>query len=435
MRQITVDMQNLTHLDVVVRNPAVEGYRLDVYLTKRLHSYSRTLVQRLIRDGLVTVNNKKSKPGYEVSPGDCIALSLPRLIEPQMKPEPIPLNIIYEDDYVIAINKPPHFVVHPAGGHWEGTLVNALLHHCGVLPQTDDIYRPGIIHRLDKDTSGVIIAAKTAKAIFDLSSQFEERTVKKEYLAVVEGEIRFDSDIIDKSIGRDPANYERMKVFHIGRDAISPGHVARNAISPNHRSTVATRAGRNSVSPCVREAVTVYEVIERFSGFTFVRLKPHTGRTHQLRVHLASIGHPVVADSEYGRRDALFLRQLGTAEGAHRICSPTGVCDSPSPPSGGEGGVSGGENNRVSTFTDEVKAGPAKPHQIHSPIMSGRPIAAPRPELAGLGGGELISRQALHSHRLTCVHPVSGKEMTFEAPLAPDIQRLLDALRTFRVKA
>lgn len=388
MKQVTIDMQNLMRLDVVVRNPAVEGYRLDVYLTRRLQSYSRTLVQRLIKEGLVTVNNKRTKPGYALSHGDTIVLMLPRLIEPQMKPEAIPLDIIYEDDHVIAINKPPHFVVHPAAGHWRGTLVNALLHHCGILPQTDDVYRPGIIHRLDKDTSGVILAAKTAKAHFELASQFEERTVKKEYYAIVEGEPRFDSDVINVPIGRDPANHERMKAFPIGRkrpiisvDDLDAGR--RDATIRNRPSSGKARSnGRgNSHDQVTREAITCYEVIERFRGFALIRVMPRTGRTHQIRVHLAHIGLPIVADSEYGRRDSLSWHELES--GADRRNMPA-----------------------------------------ESPGSTA--------ELEAADKGILISRQALHAHKLTCVHPMTGEEITFEAPLHEDMQRLLHALRQLR---
>ncbi len=279
MKITRVDMQNLRTVELDVRNGAVEDYRLDVYVTKRVPGYSRTLVQKLIKDGHVSVNGKAQRPSYEITVGDHIVVNVPKLIEPQMEPEDIPLDVVYEDDYLLAINKSPRFVVHPAAGHWDGTLVNALLHHCGVLAETDDIYRPGIVHRLDKDTSGVILAAKTIKAHGALTDQFENRTIEKEYRAIVWGETRFDSDVIDAPLGRDEHDREKMAVRKNGKPAS-----------------------------------TFYKALERFAGYTYVACFPKTGRTHQIRVHLAHIGHPIVADSLYGGKDAVFSRDL-CAEG------------------------------------------------------------------------------------------------------------------------
>ena len=207
-KPIQVDFSILTRHEFAIHKEAVLQ-RIDLYVHKRLPDYSRTLVQRLIKEGLVTVNGNPTKPSYGINLGDVIRVEVPKLIEPHVVATDIPLEILFEDDHLLAINKPPHFVVHPAAGHCDDTLVNALLHHCGVLPETDDIYKPGIVHRLDKDTSGVIIAAKTLKAHGELTKMFQERTIEKEYHAIVEGEVRFDEDVIDKDIDRHRKDFEK----------------------------------------------------------------------------------------------------------------------------------------------------------------------------------------------------------------------------------
>ncbi len=330
-KPIKVDYERLTAQEFVIHKESALQ-RLDLYVHKRLPNYSRTLVQKLIREGLVTVNGRPSKPAYELNLGDRIEARLPRLIEPHVVASDIPLDIVHEDDHLLAINKPPQFVVHPAAGHWDDTLVNALLHHCGVLPETDDVYKPGIVHRIDKDTSGIIIAAKTLRAHGDITRQFQERTVRKSYRAIVEGEMRFDEDVIDKEIARHKRDFEKMAVVRKG-------------------------AGK--------EATSFYRVLERFRGFTFVEIAPRTGRTHQIRVHLASIGHPCVADSSYGRRDALFLRDLGAAE-------------------------------------DPLVPDPLQP---------------------------ILMRQALHAFWISFVHPATGGTVEFSAPLAADLELALALLR------
>ncbi len=275
-----VDFDCLSRSEFTIRKESILQ-RLDIYLHKRLPDYSRTLLQKLIRDGRVTVNDRPTKPSYEINLGDHIVAELPRLIAPRVVASDIPLDIVHEDEQVIAINKPPHFVVHPAAGHWDDTLANALLHHCGALPETDDVYKPGIVHRLDKDTSGIILAAKTVRAHAELTRQFQERTVEKSYRALVEGEMELDEDLIDKDLARHRKNIERMTIVRKGSG---------------------------------KSATSFYRVKERFRGFTDVEVIPRTGRTHQIRVHLASIGHPCVADSTYGRRDALFPRDLGAPD-------------------------------------------------------------------------------------------------------------------------
>ena len=309
--------------------------RLDIYIHKRMPEYSRTLVQKLIKDGLITVNGRTTKPAYEINLGDKIVCELPHLIHPHVVATNIPLEIVHEDDHLIAINKPPQFVVHPAAGHWDDTLVNALLHHCGVLPETDEIYKPGIVHRIDKDTSGVIIAAKTLKAHGDITKQFQDRVVQKSYRAIVEGEVAFDEDIIDKDMDRHKKEFDKMAVVKKG-------------------------TGKNAVS--------FYRVIERFNGFTFVEVAPKTGRTHQIRVHMASIGHPCVSDSAYGKRDALFLRDLGATE---------------------------------------------------DPLV-------PEPEQP------ILMRQALHAYRISFTHPGTGMIVEYTAPVAKDLELVLELLRKYR---
>jgi 23S rRNA pseudouridine1911/1915/1917 synthase len=309
--------------------------RLDVYVHKRMPDYSRTLVQKLIKEGMVTVNGRPSKPSYEINLGDRIVCRLPKLIQPHVVPSDIPLEIVHEDEHLIAINKPPQFVVHPAAGHWDDTLVNALLHHCGVLPETDEVYKPGIVHRIDKDTSGIIIAAKTLRAHGELTRQFQERVVDKSYRAIVEGEPPFDEDLIDKDIARHRKDFEKMAVVRKGQG---------------------------------KTAQSFYRVLERFRGFSFVEVAPRTGRTHQIRVHMASIGHPCVADSTYGNRDALFLRDLG-AESDPRVPDPK------------------------------------------EPVLM---------------------RQALHAYRISFTHPATGDTVEYSAPLARDMELALELLRAHR---
>ena len=332
---IKVDYDRLTRHEFHIHKEAVLQ-RIDIYIHKRLPEYSRTLVQKLIKDERVTVNGRPTRPSYEINLGDTIVVDVPKLIQPHVVASDIPLEIVYEDEYMLAINKPPAFVVHPAAGHWDDTLVNALLHHCGVLPETDDVYKPGIVHRLDKDTSGIILAAKTVRAHGELTKQFQERTIEKEYHAIVEGVVPFDEDVIEKAIDRHKKDFERMAVV---KDGLG------------------------------KPAVSFYRVLERFRGYTYVMVAPKTGRTHQIRVHVAAIGHPCVADSTYGRHDALFLRDL---------------TDEPS---------------------DELVADPQQP---------------------------VICRQALHAHRIKFEHPITGAVVEFSAPIAEDMTTTLKLLRKYR---
>jgi 23S rRNA pseudouridine1911/1915/1917 synthase len=244
------------------------GQRLDRLLALRRLWGSRSQVQRLIGDGAVRLDGAVVKAGSVVRAGQVVEV---RAAGPQpppgVEPEEIALHVLYEDDWLLVIDKPAGLVVHPAPGHWRGTLVSALLHHWQGAPSGLDPLRPGIVHRLDKDTSGVLVIAKDAATLAELARQFKDREVDKQYVAVVWGSLRSERGTIAHPIARHPA----------------------------HRKRMAVRAGG-------REAVTRYEVLERFDALTFVRLFPRTGRTHQLRVHLAAIGHPIVGDLLYGRQ-------------------------------------------------------------------------------------------------------------------------------------
>jgi 23S rRNA pseudouridine1911/1915/1917 synthase len=257
------------------------GQRIDKYIADEISELSRSKVQRLIEEGQVTVNAEATKPSYPVEAGDEIVLRIPPPEPLEVRPEPIPLNIVYEDGDIIVVNKPPGMVVHPAYGHRTGTLVNAVLAHCPQLVRAEGDPRPGIIHRLDKDTSGLIIVAKNNAARRCLQRQFKRREVHKVYLALLEGRLEPTQGVIEAPIGRDKEHRKRMAV---------------------------TKEGR--------EARTAYRVVEYFGAgvrpraHTLVEARPETGRTHQVRVHFASIGHPLVGDPVYGfRKQRLSLRR------------------------------------------------------------------------------------------------------------------------------
>ena len=260
--------------------PEDDGYRLDKVLARRLEEFSRSFLQQLVRNGGVAVNGATKKPSHKVRRGDSIALVIPALPEDRVEPENIPLSVLYEDVDLIVIDKPAGMVVHPSRAGASGTLANALMFHCSQLSDVNTPLRPGIVHRLDRDTTGAIAAAKTNFAHKELAAQFEARTVRKEYLAVVEGVVDRDEDVIETRIERDARMRERMRVSF-------------------------TRG---------RTAVTTFRVEERFGKHSIVRAFPRTGRTHQIRVHLQFIGHPIVADSLYGRSDACFPSDLRKGE-------------------------------------------------------------------------------------------------------------------------
>ena len=258
-----------------------EVRRLDQFLAASLPGFSRSALQRAIELGEVTVNGQPVKASYKLREGDHLRVLLPEPPHAEAIPENIPLDMLYEDEYLAAINKPPGMVVHPARGHWQGTLVNALAYHFSQLSGLNGPTRPGIVHRLDRDTSGVILVAKDEQAHRDLSAQFQRRQVYKEYLAIVHGEVDRDSDYIEAAIGRHPRHRVRMATYD----------------EPDEDEDI-------------KDACTFYEVLERFRGYTYVRCLPRTGRTHQIRVHLAHIGHPIVADQDYSHRGELWLSQL-----------------------------------------------------------------------------------------------------------------------------
>jgi 23S rRNA pseudouridine1911/1915/1917 synthase len=311
-----------------------EAPRLDQYLATMFSDFSRSVVQRVIDAGGVLVNGKPAKASYRVRQGDRIRIEKPEPTHPQPVAEEIPLDILYEDEFLAAVNKPADMVVHPAKGHWSGTLVNALRFHFDQLSGVNGDYRAGIVHRLDRDTSGVILIAKEEQTHRDLSQLFEQRKIFKEYVALTAGVLDRDSDYIEGRIAHHP--HDRVKMI-VSDDEEDDG----------------------------KDAVSYYEVIERFRGYSFCRIQPRTGRTHQIRVHLASIGCPVLADKVYGGRDRLHLSDLVPGLDAEK---------------------------------DEL----------------------------------LLSRHALHAHRLRLRHPRRPTILDLEAPLPPEFQKALAALRQYR---
>jgi 23S rRNA pseudouridine1911/1915/1917 synthase len=297
-----------TLLEVVADQP---GERLDVAVA-RLCDLSRPQAHRLVAKGFVSHEGRvRHKPGDRMEGGEHLTVCIPPPEPAEPLPEALPLAIVYEDEHMIVVDKPAGMPVHPGPGHSGHTLVNALLAHCPDLPGIGGVQRPGIVHRLDKDTSGLIVAAKDEKAHQGLTRQLAERRMHKTYLALVDGRLQPDEALIDAPIGRDPNNRKRMRVD----------------------------------GAASREAQTSYRVREHYPGYTYLEASPITGRTHQIRVHLASLGHPVVGDAVYGR--------------------PT----------------------------------------------------------------KLVSRQFLHAWRLDLTHPVDGRELSFEAPMADDLAAALARLQ------
>jgi 23S rRNA pseudouridine1911/1915/1917 synthase len=264
-------------IDLVAKHK-VEGLRLDQYLAGMFPDHSRSVIQRVIEAQGVQVNDKPGKASYRIRYGDRVRICLPAPTHDLPVPEDIPLSVLYEDECLALVDKPADMVVHPAKGHWSGTLVNALQFRFAELSQAGGEYRPGIVHRLDRDTSGVILIAKEEQTHRDLSLQFETRKIFKEYQAITAGVLDRDSDYIERRIAKHTREREKMMVTDEEEDS--------------------------------KEACSYYEVIERFRGFTFCRIQPRTGRTHQIRVHLASVGCPVLADKAYGGRDCLRLSDL-----------------------------------------------------------------------------------------------------------------------------
>ena len=244
-----------------------KNVRIDKFLSEQLPDQSRSYLQKLLKEGNVTVNEKPVKANYKVQLSDTVRLELPEPENPDILPEDIPLDILYEDHDVILVNKPKGMVVHPAAGHYTGTLVNALMFHCKEdLSGINGVLRPGIVHRIDMDTTGVIIACKNDLAHNSIAAQLKEHSITRRYQAIVHGALKDDEGVIDEPIGRSPKDRKKMAV--------------------NYNNG--------------KSAVTHYKVLTRFKDFTHIECRLETGRTHQIRVHMASIGHPLLGDAVYG---------------------------------------------------------------------------------------------------------------------------------------
>lgn len=314
----------------------MENTRLDMYLLKGGIGLSRSKTEKLIEEGKVLVNGKRSKPGYKVKEGDHICAEF-EIYEPiKLIAQELPVPVIYEDDDVIVINKPRGIVVHPAKGNTAGTLVNFLLAKYKKLPTNKQKQRPGIVHRLDKDTTGLIVVAKSDRALYSLGRQMEEKTAKRTYIAFVWGKVPLDSGTVDAPIGRHPVDRTKM------------------AVTPFKS----------------RLAITHFKVIERYGDIaTKLELNLHTGRTHQIRVHMEYLGYPVIGDEMYSGRDARKILKV----------------------------VLPSFKNYVSNIL------------------------------------RIITRQALHAARLTFFHPGLGREVTFEVDLPDDMMKLQEYLELIRV--
>jgi 23S rRNA pseudouridine1911/1915/1917 synthase len=251
------------------------GERLDVFVARRLPELTRSRVRRLIDDGMVRADGHLAKASLRLDAGQRVYVEVPPAREGTAQPEQIALDVIFEDGDLLAINKPAGMTVHPSPGHLTATLVNAILAHCDDLSGIGGVMRPGIVHRLDRDTSGVILVAKNDAAHNALARQLKEREVEKTYMALVEGTPKPAEGVIDAPIARDPRNRQRMSIVEGGR-----------------------------------ESVTSYRLVDRFSGYSLVEARPKTGRTHQIRVHLAAIGHPIAGDRVYGKGSRDFPRHM-----------------------------------------------------------------------------------------------------------------------------
>ncbi len=255
-----------------------EGDRIDRYLSEILEDKSRSYIQKLIKEQYILVNQKPVKASYRLLLGDRVEITLPEVKEPDIVPEDIPLDILYEDKDIIIVNKPKQMVVHPAPGHYSGTLVNALMYHCNhELSGINGTMRPGIVHRIDMDTTGSLAVCKNDASHQSLAQQLKEHTIYRIYVAVVHGRLRDDNGIVNAPIGRHPIERKKMSVN------------AKNG----------------------RQAVTHYKVLERFKDFTYIQCELETGRTHQIRVHMASIGHPLLGDVVYGPHKCPFSNLQG----------------------------------------------------------------------------------------------------------------------------
>ena len=261
---------------LVVENDG--GERIDRYLADNFEDKSRSYLQKLIKDGQVKVNGKPVKANYRLVFDDRVEIYMPEVKEPDIEPENIPLDILYEDKDVLLVNKPKQMVVHPAPGHYSGTLVNAIMYHCGNdLSGINGVMRPGIVHRIDMDTTGSLVVCKNDMAHQSLSEQLKEHSINRIYEAIVHGNLKQDEGTVNAPIGRHPTDRKKMSIH------------AKNG----------------------REAVTHYKVLERFGNYTYIQCKLETGRTHQIRVHMSSIGHPLVGDMVYGPAKCPFPNLQG----------------------------------------------------------------------------------------------------------------------------
>ena len=336
-----------------------QGRRIDQFLSETNLHLSRSRAKKLIEEGAILLNNQKTKPSVHIKSGDLISGALPEPEPLSLEPEPLPLPILYEDHSIIVIDKPAGMVVHPAAGNPSGTLVNALLYHCKDLSGINGALRPGIVHRLDKETSGVMVVAKDDEAYHQLTRQFKNRRVEKVYLAIAYGNIKESEGLIDAPIGRHPDQRKKM--------------------------SIRTTRGR--------AALTHWKVLERFGSFTFLEIYPKTGRTHQIRVHLSSMGHPILGDPLYGRKgkpgminDPLLGKCVNPVRNSSGALNPAGIILKPNPAAKQRGIISNG-----------VKG---------------------------------INRQALHAHRLRFNHPRTGEKVQFVAPIPQDMKETLECLRS-----
>ena len=252
---------------------SAEGQRIDKYLAVELSDYSRSFLQKQLKEGNVKIGEKTVKSSYHLSEEEEITVLIPDNKEPDIEPENIPLSILYEDEQLLVVDKPKGMVVHPRAGHYSGTLVNALLYHCkGNLSGINGVLRPGIVHRIDKDTTGALLVCKTDLAHRDLAQQLKEHSITRRYRAIVHGNLKEEEGTIEGAIGRHPTERKKM------------------AINPKNG----------------KPAVTHYKVLEHYKNYSYIECRLETGRTHQIRVHMSSIGHPLVGDFVYGPKKCPF---------------------------------------------------------------------------------------------------------------------------------